>query len=161
MIVPMTTTLEHDKWNRPSVIRTNQMGTIIIQNLVISLFDISPPMLLAQVFLRTFFFYFQCQKIDSVTELLSQSESAIRCFKAAFRLSDSELNVWIELGSFAYVIHSFCKRFLNSSEGTKLNMESFEKVQRNIGSMLIESKMAFEMSKKVCFSSSFLRFLSF
>ncbi|XP_065570355.1 uncharacterized protein LOC136033541 isoform X2 [Artemia franciscana] len=90
-----------------------------------------------------------CQKIDSVTELLSQSESAIRCFKAAFRLSDSELNVWIELGSFAYVIHSFCKRFLNSSEGTKLNMESFEKVQRNIGSMLIESKMAFEMSKKL------------
>lgn len=48
----------------------------------------------------------------------------MRCFQQCLKLYDKNPLLWIEYGSFAYNIHSYCSRNLKQSSDT-LSMESF------------------------------------
>lgn len=58
-------------------------------------------------------------------EFLVKSEDAIRCFETCLKLRDKHTMLWIEYGSFAYMLHSFCSRNLKQASET-LSMEAFE-----------------------------------
>jgi len=51
----------------------------------------------------------------STKDFLAQSEDALRCFKQCVKLDNKHSLLWIEYGSFAYTLHSFCSRNLKAS----------------------------------------------
>lgn len=57
-------------------------------------------------------------------EFLGKCEDAIRCFETCLKLRDKHTMLWIEYGSFAYMLQSFCSRSLKQASET-LSMEAF------------------------------------
>ncbi|XP_055915859.1 calcineurin-binding protein cabin-1-like [Eupeodes corollae] len=59
---------------------------------------------------------------------MNECEDTIRCFKQCTKLNHEQVLVWIEYGSFAYTLHSFCSRDLKHSSDT-LSLEQFTAVE--------------------------------
>ncbi|XP_049819856.1 calcineurin-binding protein cabin-1-like isoform X2 [Aethina tumida] len=66
-----------------------------------------------------------CKKIKSESEFLDIAKSAQTCFRKALSLAPERLILWIECGSFEYMVHSYCSRLLKF-ESEKFSMEKFE-----------------------------------
>jgi len=45
-------------------------------------------------------------------EFLRQASTAQRCFQRALDIDATHSLMWIEYGSFVYMVHSFCSRLL-------------------------------------------------
>lgn len=65
-----------------------------------------------------------CERFKSEMEFLDKAKSAQVCFKEALRLSSDHVTLWIEFGSFEYMVHSFCSRVLKY-ESDMLSMEKY------------------------------------
>ncbi|CAH0547224.1 unnamed protein product [Brassicogethes aeneus] len=65
-----------------------------------------------------------CKKIVE-SEFLDIAKSAQVCFKKALSLAPDHLMLWIECGSFEYMVHSYCSRLLKY-ESENFSMEKFE-----------------------------------
>lgn len=63
-----------------------------------------------------------------IPAFMNESEDTIRCFKQCTKLNHEQVLVWIEYGSFAYTLHSFCSRDLKHSSDT-LSLEQFSSVE--------------------------------
>lgn len=59
---------------------------------------------------------------------MNECEDTIRCFKQCTKLNHEQVLVWIEYGSFAYTLHSFCSRDLKHSSDM-LSLEQFTSVE--------------------------------
>ncbi|KAF4526739.1 hypothetical protein B566_EDAN015309 [Ephemera danica] len=85
-----------------------------------------------------------CEAIDEV-EYLKQASAAQRCYKRTLELDNFHGLIWIEFGSFVYMIHSFCSRLLKQ-ESDRLSLEQFE--------MLEEKKEATLNTAEECFKKA-------
>lgn len=65
-----------------------------------------------------------CQKFQGENEFLDKAKSAQICFKQALTLANDHITLWIEFGSFQYMVHSFCSRVLKYESDT-MNMEKY------------------------------------
>ncbi|XP_055840261.1 calcineurin-binding protein cabin-1-like isoform X2 [Episyrphus balteatus] len=63
-----------------------------------------------------------------IPTFMNECEDTIRCFKQCTKLNHEQVLVWIEYGSFAYTLHSFCSRDLKHSSDT-LSLEQFTSVE--------------------------------
>lgn len=60
----------------------------------------------------------------SAQDFLVKSEDAIRCFETCLKLRDKHTMLWIEYGTFTYMLHSYCSRSLKQASDT-LSMDAF------------------------------------
>lgn len=65
-----------------------------------------------------------CERFKSEMEFLEKAKSAQVCFKEALKISNDHITLWIEFGSFEYMVHSFCSRVLKYESDT-LSMEKY------------------------------------
>ncbi|XP_060519435.1 calcineurin-binding protein cabin-1-like isoform X2 [Cylas formicarius] len=84
-----------------------------------------------------------CEKIKNETEFLDKANSAHICFKRALELAPDHLMLWIECGSFEYMVHSFCSRLIKY-ESENFNMEKFEVLESQKERYLDSSGNSFE-----------------
>uniref|UniRef100_A0A182P907 Calcineurin-binding protein cabin-1 MEF2-binding domain-containing protein n=1 Tax=Anopheles epiroticus TaxID=199890 RepID=A0A182P907_9DIPT len=61
-------------------------------------------------------------------DFLDETDNGLKCFDQCLQLNEEDSQLWIEYGSFAYNIHSFCSRSLKLLSDT-LSMESFALVE--------------------------------
>lgn len=54
-----------------------------------------------------------CDTFDNDVQLHRKTK-AQRCFQQAVNLEPENTTMWIEFGSFAYTVHSFCSRLLKT-----------------------------------------------
>ncbi|XP_052903342.1 calcineurin-binding protein cabin-1-like [Anopheles moucheti] len=64
----------------------------------------------------------------ALQEFLDETDNGMKCFDQCLQLNEEDSQLWIEYGSFAYNIHSFCSRSLKLLSDT-LSMESFALVE--------------------------------
>ncbi|KAK9871634.1 hypothetical protein WA026_013014 [Henosepilachna vigintioctopunctata] len=83
-----------------------------------------------------------CKKINS-EEFLEKAKCAQVGFKTALNLSPNDITLWIEFGSFEYMAHSFCSRYLKF-ESENMNMERFEYLENQKNTLLDTSGQSFE-----------------
>lgn len=59
-----------------------------------------------------------CEGFENETEFLEKAESAKICFQQALNLANDHITLWIEYGSFEYMVHSYCSRILKYDSET-------------------------------------------
>uniref|UniRef100_A0A182M2K2 Calcineurin-binding protein cabin-1 MEF2-binding domain-containing protein n=1 Tax=Anopheles culicifacies TaxID=139723 RepID=A0A182M2K2_9DIPT len=64
----------------------------------------------------------------ALQDFLDETDNGMKCFDQCLQLNEEDSQLWIEYGSFAYNIHSFCSRSLKLLSDT-LSMESFALVE--------------------------------
>lgn len=64
-----------------------------------------------------------CNSFNS-QDFLVKSENAMRCFETCLKLRDKHTMLWIEYGTFTYMLHSYCSRSLKHAS-EMLSMEGF------------------------------------
>ncbi|RZC42711.1 calcineurin-binding protein cabin-1, partial [Asbolus verrucosus] len=84
-----------------------------------------------------------CKKLKSEMEFLDKAKCAQVSFKKALELEKDHIMLWIEFGSFEYMVHSFCSRVMKSESDT-LSMEKFEYLENQKNSYLESSGRSFE-----------------
>jgi hypothetical protein len=62
----------------------------------------------------------QCEPLKSEMEFLRQASAAQRCFQRALDIEAKHSLMWIEYGSFVYMVHSFCSRLLKQVRSREL-----------------------------------------
>uniref|UniRef100_A0A182NFP7 Calcineurin-binding protein cabin-1 MEF2-binding domain-containing protein n=1 Tax=Anopheles dirus TaxID=7168 RepID=A0A182NFP7_9DIPT len=67
-------------------------------------------------------------EVIPLQEFLDETDNGMKCFDQCLQLNEEDAQLWIEYGSFAYNIHSFCSRSLKLLSDT-LSMESFALVE--------------------------------
>nr|XP_049462674.1 calcineurin-binding protein cabin-1-like [Anopheles coluzzii] len=67
-------------------------------------------------------------EVIPLQEFLDETDNGMKCFDQCLQLNEEDSQLWIEYGSFAYNIHSFCSRSLKLLSDT-LSMESFALVE--------------------------------
>ncbi|XP_050089319.1 calcineurin-binding protein cabin-1-like [Anopheles aquasalis] len=67
-------------------------------------------------------------EVIPLQEFLDETDNGMKCFDQCLQLNENDAQLWIEYGSFAYNIHSFCSRSLKLLSDT-LSMESFALVE--------------------------------
>lgn len=65
-----------------------------------------------------------CKKIKNEMDFLDKAKSAQICFRKALDLEKDHIMLWIEFGSFEYMVHSFCSRIMKTESDT-LSMERY------------------------------------
>ena len=65
-----------------------------------------------------------CKPLPDTKKLLFDAKLVECCYNRAVKLVSSQSVVWIEYGTFAYTVHSFCSRLLKQETDT-LSMERF------------------------------------
>lgn len=65
-----------------------------------------------------------CERFKSENEFLDKAKSAQICFRQALQLAGDHITLWIEFGSFEYMVHSFCSRILKYESDT-MSMEKY------------------------------------
>jgi hypothetical protein len=69
----------------------------------------------------------QCEPLKSEMEFLRQASAAQRCFQRALDIEANHSLMWIEYGSFVYMVHSFCSRLLKQvrNKGTSYSRKLY------------------------------------
>lgn len=57
-------------------------------------------------------------------EFLRQASAAQRCFQRALDIEANHSLMWIEYGSFVYMVHSFCSRLLKQVRSKEFSYSS-------------------------------------
>lgn len=65
-----------------------------------------------------------CEKLKNESEFFDKAKSAQICFRKALELDPDNLVLWIECGSFEYLVHSFCSRLIKF-ESENFSMEKW------------------------------------
>ncbi|KAL3275832.1 hypothetical protein HHI36_020575 [Cryptolaemus montrouzieri] len=84
-----------------------------------------------------------CKKIKSEEEFLEKAKNAHVGFTTALKLSPDDITLWIEFGTFEYMAHSFCSRYLKF-ESENMSMERFEYLENQKNAFLDSSGQSFE-----------------
>lgn len=84
-----------------------------------------------------------CKAIKNENDFLDKAKSAQICFRKALELCPDHLMLWIEFGSFEYMVHSFCSRLLKH-ESENFSMEKFEFLENQKNNFLDSSGSSFE-----------------
>lgn len=88
-----------------------------------------------------------CDTLDNDIQLHLKTK-AQRCFQKAVELDPENTTMWIEFGSFAYTVHSFCSRLLKT-ETDSLSMEMFTKIEEEKDKMLSLTEQCFKTVEKL------------
>ncbi|XP_075228430.1 calcineurin-binding protein cabin-1-like isoform X2 [Lycorma delicatula] len=75
-----------------------------------------------------------CERIKSETEFLKRAKMSCKCYQRSLQLDPEQSTLWIEYGSFSYMVHSFCSRLLNQEQN--LSLELFEILETQKDEML-------------------------
>lgn len=76
-----------------------------------------------------------CERLKNLATFLDRAEAALRCFRRALVLRPLQTTLWIEQGSTAYMLHSFCSQLLRN-ETDSLSIEMFERLEKEKDRML-------------------------
>lgn len=63
-----------------------------------------------------------CERFKTEMEFIEKAKSGRICFQEALKLNDQHVTIWIEFGTFEYMVYSFCSRVLKYESDT-LSME--------------------------------------
>lgn len=61
-------------------------------------------------------------------EFIGEANNAIKCFEQCLKLNECDAQLWVEYGSFAYNVHSYCSRSLKMQSNT-LSIDGFGLVE--------------------------------
>nr|XP_018916793.1 PREDICTED: calcineurin-binding protein cabin-1-like [Bemisia tabaci] len=89
-----------------------------------------------------------CESIKSEEEFLDQAMMACQCYKRSLEIDAQHPTLWIEYGSFSYMLHSFCSRLLKQ-ETTNLSLELFATLEEVKEKMLQTSFDCFMSANSV------------
>lgn len=89
-----------------------------------------------------------CERFKNEMEFIEKAKSAKICFKEALKLNDEHVTLWIEFGSFEYMVHSFCSRVLKY-ESENLSMEKFEALETEKEGYLESARNSFQRALEV------------
>uniref|UniRef100_A0AAR5P9I3 Calcineurin-binding protein cabin-1 MEF2-binding domain-containing protein n=1 Tax=Dendroctonus ponderosae TaxID=77166 RepID=A0AAR5P9I3_DENPD len=89
-----------------------------------------------------------CEKLKNESDFFDKAKSAQMCFRRALELDPENLVLWIECGSFEYLVHSFCSRLLKY-ESENFSMEKFELLESEKESYLDSSGNSLEHAIKL------------
>ncbi|XP_050312415.1 calcineurin-binding protein cabin-1-like isoform X8 [Anthonomus grandis grandis] len=89
-----------------------------------------------------------CEKIQSESEFFERAKCAQVCFRKALELDPENLILWIECGSFEYMVHSFCSRLIKF-ESENFSMEKFELLESEKESYLCSAENSLEHAIKI------------
>uniref|UniRef100_A0A182K5N1 C2 domain-containing protein n=1 Tax=Anopheles christyi TaxID=43041 RepID=A0A182K5N1_9DIPT len=94
-------------------------------------------------------------EVIPLQEFLDETDNGMKCFDQCLQLNEEDSQLWIEYGSFAYNIHSFCSRSLKLLSDT-LSMESFALVETHKERCLDIAFTCFNKVSliKLCYNSS-------
>lgn len=93
-----------------------------------------------------------CEPLKSEMEFLRQASAAQRCFQRALDIEASHSLMWIEYGSFVYMVHSFCSRLLKQ-ETDSLSLEMFEILENRKEKMLDIAVKCFTTASKIWYAA--------
>ncbi|GJQ83227.1 hypothetical protein Trydic_g8826 [Trypoxylus dichotomus] len=89
-----------------------------------------------------------CEKFKTESEFLDKAREVQVCFKQVLSLASDHITLWVEYGSFEYMMHAFCSRVLKSESDT-LSMERFEllenKKEEFLNSVAVSFSKALEL----------------
>ncbi|KAL1517234.1 hypothetical protein ABEB36_001024 [Hypothenemus hampei] len=89
-----------------------------------------------------------CEKLRNEAEFFDKAKSAQMCFRKALELDPENLVLWIECGSFEYLVHSFCSRLIKY-ESENFSMEKFELLESEKENYLDSSGHSLEQAIKL------------
>ncbi|CAH1130403.1 unnamed protein product [Ceutorhynchus assimilis] len=84
-----------------------------------------------------------CEKVENEADFFDKAKSAQICYRKALELDPENLILWIECGSFEYMVHSFCSRLIKF-ESENFSMEKFEMFETQKESYLDSSGVSLE-----------------
>ncbi|XP_030756514.1 calcineurin-binding protein cabin-1-like isoform X2 [Sitophilus oryzae] len=84
-----------------------------------------------------------CEKLKNESDFLDKAKSAQICYKKALELGPEDCVLWIECGSFEYMVHAFCSRLIKY-ESENFSMEKFELLESEKESYLDSSGNSLE-----------------
>ncbi|RZF32702.1 hypothetical protein LSTR_LSTR004130 [Laodelphax striatellus] len=93
-----------------------------------------------------------CEPLSSEQDFLRSARMACKCYGRALQLDPEQSTLWIEYGSFAYMVHSFCSRLLKQ-EPPNLSLELFDALEKQKEQMLDQAY--------TCFTSASVLWTSF
>ncbi|XP_069674696.1 calcineurin-binding protein cabin-1-like isoform X2 [Periplaneta americana] len=93
-----------------------------------------------------------CEPLKSEMDFLRQASAAQRCFQRALDIESNHSLMWIEYGSFVYMVHSFCSRLLKQ-ETDCLSLEMFEKLENQKEKMLDIAVKCFTTASKIWYAA--------
>lgn len=65
------------------------------------------------------------------TEMIQESDEVLRCFEQCLKIDEKQQKLWIEYGSYAYTLHSYCSRCLKqNTESTEISGFLAEKKEK-------------------------------
>ncbi|XP_063238012.1 calcineurin-binding protein cabin-1-like isoform X2 [Bacillus rossius redtenbacheri] len=88
-----------------------------------------------------------CEPLRNESEFLRQAATARRCFQRALEIDPKHSVLWIEYGSFVYMVHSFCSRVLK--QAVNLSMEMWTIIEKQKEEMLDLAVKCFTEANKV------------
>lgn len=89
-----------------------------------------------------------CEAIESETEFLKQANATEKCYRRTLALDNYHGLIWIEYGSFVYMIHSFCSRLLKQ-DSDRLSLEQFELLEEKKESTLNKAEECFTTASQL------------
>ncbi|XP_066152387.1 calcineurin-binding protein cabin-1-like isoform X2 [Euwallacea fornicatus] len=84
-----------------------------------------------------------CEKLKNESDFFDKAKSAQNCYRKALELDPENLVLWIECGSFEYLVHSFCSRLIKF-ESENFSLEKFELLETQKDSYLDSSGSSLE-----------------
>uniref|UniRef100_A0A1B6KZB6 Uncharacterized protein n=1 Tax=Graphocephala atropunctata TaxID=36148 RepID=A0A1B6KZB6_9HEMI len=91
-----------------------------------------------------------CDALKSESDFLKKAQMSCRCYKTALELDSGLPTLWIEYGSFSYMVHSFCSRLLKQEQN--LSLEMFETLETQKESMIQEALHCFTEANKLWYT---------
>nr|CAD7397394.1 unnamed protein product [Timema cristinae] len=99
----------------------------------------------------------QCEPVRDEADFLRQALAARQCFQRALDIDSSNSLLWVEYGSFVYMVHSFCSTVLKqvldntfcSKQAVNLSMEMFSRLESEKEEMLKLAVQCFTWANKV------------
>nr|CAD7267320.1 unnamed protein product [Timema shepardi] len=89
----------------------------------------------------------QCEPVRDEADFLRQALAARQCFQRALDIDSSNSLLWVEYGSFVYMVHSFCSTVLK--QAVNLSMEMFSRLESEKEEMLKLAVQCFTWANKV------------
>lgn len=89
-----------------------------------------------------------CERFKTENEFLDKARSAQICFRQALQLAGDHVTLWIEFGSFEYMVQSFCSRVLKY-ESDMMSMEKYAMEYFVVVTIIYNSNFRFETLENV------------
>ncbi|CAL4068068.1 unnamed protein product, partial [Meganyctiphanes norvegica] len=90
-----------------------------------------------------------CEVILDDERLFICTQEAVRVLKRALELDEYHTNLWVELGTLVYQVHSHASRLLKQDLNPDISIEMFERLEKIKSDMLDQAEICFSRALKL------------